>query len=327
MKNEYSFLSTDNETMIHITEWVPDQEVVGILVIAHGITEHMGRYEDFARHFNTLGFVVAGHDQIGHGLSGEKQMCIPEGGWEYLVENLRQCVQIEAKHHPKVPVYLLGFSLGSFVVRDYLSHYGDFQNPKVDGAILIGTGMQSVLALKLAQMMVKNEIQKHGRDGFSDFMDDLAFGNYNKKFQPNKTSFNWLCANESTLQDYLNDPLAAEHITPGYFSEMLSGMIRTHKIKALDLPILALSGQDDPVGEFGKGVHKYVSALRKAGIQAEEKLYPCMRHDILHEEWKDSVYLDIENWLAGEVSHWENNSLIQESYINGVWNKEDESLL
>lgn len=308
MKEEYSFLSSDRETLIHAVEWKPETEPKGVIVIAHGITEHIGRYESFAKIFLNIGFVVAGYDQIGHGLSvaeEDKKMCI--GNWEFLVQDLKTCVTIEKKHYPDLPFYLLGFSLGSFVVRDYLNCFvtensiSDFS--QIAGAIIIGTGMQSRFVLKLARKMVEKEIRKNGAESVSDYIDELAFGNYNKQFKPNKTRFDWLCASECALKEYQKDPLTAEHITPGYFHTMLSGMIRTADKAAIknlkkELKFLVLSGQDDPVGENSKGVHKYTSLLEKNGLSCKEKIYPGMRHDILHEKDSLAVLLDIKNWLA-----------------------------
>ena len=151
--------------------------------------------------------------------------------------------------------------------------------------------------------MANSEVKKHGDSAFTDKIDDLTFGTYNKKFKPNRTKLDWLCGNEEALDKYLEDVNRGESFSAGLFRELLSGMMYDRDIENIkkmneDLPVLFLSGDNDPVGDFGKGVKTAYSDFKKAGIKnLDIKLYPGLRHDILNEKNKEDVYNDVFDWL------------------------------
>lgn len=194
---------------------------------------------------------------------------------------------------------MLGFSLGSFVVRNYISKYPE----KADAAILMGTGMTPAFQLALASMLVKKEAKKIGEKNSSPMIQQLSFETYNKHFKPNQTKCDWLCKDQEGLKDYIDDELCGDCISSGLFRELLHGMKITGKKSTImqikkTLPLLLISGDEDPVGEQGKGVIRVLKTFGRAGIkQVSMKLYPG-RHDILHEACKDTVVRDIEEWIS-----------------------------
>lgn len=182
--------------------------------------------------------------------------------------------------------FLLGFSLGSFLLREYLGRY-----PKgVAGAAILGTGYQPGVVLSVMMAIVKNQIKKAGFDGTTDLVKQLSFGNYNQKFKPNRTTADWLCADCTQLDTYFADPLCRKTISAGLFWQLLGSMKRTGSRDAYrgwnkDTPILLISGRDDPVGDSGKGVVAVKKRMEKAGIRRVTlELLPNARHDLLHEE-------------------------------------------
>ena len=277
---EFFYNSVDKKTKIHAICWLPDGETKGIIQIAHGVTEYIERYKSFAEYFTKKGYIVIGNDHIGHGKSiaeGSKPMYFgPEGSWNYAVQDVKTCMDIAKQKFPNLPYILIGFSLGSFLVRTLLI---DNLNEKIDKVILIGTGQMSEIPIKIAKMT------------------------YNKIFKPNRTEYDWLCANEEALDEYIKDENRGSDFSAGLFRELLNGMLYTGKVKNIekmkkDTPILLLSGEMDPVGDCGKGVEMTFKALKKAGVNnVTIKLYPGDRHDILHEKDKDNIYLDIEKWI------------------------------
>ena len=288
--------------------WTPDGQPKMVLQIAHGMTEHIGRYDKLAEALTAQGVVVAGFDMRGHGRnSGNAQIAsFGEGGWEKSLEDMHLFFAELDKRYPGVPHFMLGFSLGSFLLREYLNRYDD----QVAGAIILGTGHQPGLVLSIMCAIVKSQIKKSGFDGTTPLVQKLSFENYNQKFKPNRTASDWLCADEAQLDLYIKDTLCCEHISSGLFWELLSAMKRTGAKDAYcnwrkDMPVLLISGQDDPVGDSGKGVQRVEAAMLKAGLKnVQMKLFPGARHDLLHEEVSgnaEEARKIIAQWLSGAV--------------------------
>ena len=303
IKNELFFPSSDKQTNIHMVIWEPEGEVLGVIQVVHGITEHIMRYEDIASYFTKKGISVVGIDLIGHGLStnnGQKVMYFGENGsWNYVVEDVNRCFVHTKEMYPNIPYTLLGFSLGSFIVRTFLIN----KPGVVDGAILVGTGQTSSIEISLAQSIVKKETKKYGDNVATDMIRKLTFETYNKKFKPNRTPYDWLCSNNQAIDEYVVDELRGENITVGLFRELLYGMKYTgdkNNIRKMSMgkPILFLSGDNDPVGNFGKGVEKAYKDYKNCGaLDVSMKIYDGLRHDILHEENRESIFEDIYSWL------------------------------
>ena len=265
--------------------WLPEGEVKAVLQITHGMTEHMGRYEVFAEYLCPMGIAVAGFDLRGHGANpGDPEVAsFGEGGWADSIEDMQLFYAHLQRRFPGMPHFMLGFSLGSFLLREYLTKYPD--EGTLSGAIIMGSGHQPGWLLSVMRWIVKGQIKKAGFDRTTDLVRQLSFGTYNQKFKPNRTSADWLCADEAELDKYLADPLVRKDISSGLFWELLGSMKRSGRACAYGgLPILLISGQDDPVGNGGKGVQEIHRRLVSGHENVTLKLFPGARHDLLHEE-------------------------------------------
>lgn len=290
------------------TLWLPDGEPRGVLQIAHGMTEHIGRYTALAQALTQRGFVVAGFDLRGHGRNpGNAEIAsFGEDGWEGSLQDMHLFFVLLSQRFPGQPHFLLGFSLGSFLLREYLGRYPE----GVAGAAILGTGYQPGAVLGVMMAIVKSQIKKAGFDGTTDLVKQLSFENYNQKFRPNRTTADWLCADCTQLDAYLADPLCRKTISAGLFWQLLGSMKRTGSRDTYrgwnkDTPILLLSGQDDPVGDSGKGVVAVKKRMEKAGIcRVTLELLPNARHDLLHEE--ASAAADARNILL----RWAEDTLV-----------------
>lgn len=307
MKHFFHYPSSDGKTQIYAVEWIPETKPFAVLQIAHGVTEYIERYEDFADYLNDRGIVVVGNDHLGHGKSiaddAESMYFGPAGSWNWAVKDIASLQQIMRQKYIDLPYIFLGFSLGSFLVRQFLIDY-----PKnVSAAIIAGTGQQPSWQLLFAKKIANHEAKKTGEDHTSPRIQKLTFESYNKHFAPNRTKYDWLCGNESSLDEYIKDSMRGEDFSSGLFRELLTGMIYTVnkdniKNMSLDTPILFISGKDDPVGSFGKGVKKAYDAFKKAGMkQVTMCLKSNMRHDIFHEEKCMEVYEDIYKFIQREL--------------------------
>lgn len=275
-------------TTIHGLAWMPDGDPKRILQITHGMTEHIGRYEALAQELTGHGVMVAGFDLPGHGESTENHTVASFGrnGWNKALEQMKKFSDLLAQEFPHTPHSMLGFSLGSFLLRDYLCLYPHDTN----SIILAGTGWQSSFELQIAKSIVKKQMAKIDPDQTNDQIRSLSFGNYNKKFQPNRTKSDWLCSDNEQLDKYLADPLCCQDISVSLFYDLLDSMKRcgrpdAYKVWEKDMPVLLLSGKDDPVGNFGKGVTAVQKKMAKAGLtNVRAELLENARHDVFHEE-------------------------------------------
>ncbi len=306
-KNEFYYLSADGKTQIHAVEWIPDEKPKAILQIAHGVTEYILRYEQFAEYLVKKGIMVVGNDHLGHGKSiakdSEPMYFGPTGSWKWAVEDMYTCTKMIKEKYPEIPYYMLGFSLGSFLLRTYLIEYPGIAN----AAIIMGTGETPPVQIALAKFIANKEAKKVGENHTSPMIKKLTFDTYNKFFAPNRTDYDWLCSDNEGLDEYIADPMRGGNLSAGLFREMLSGMKFTSEIKNLkkmnlDTPILFISGDEDPVGEKGKGVIKAYHKFQNIGMKdVEIKLYPKLRHDILHEKCKKEIYEYVYNWIEKKL--------------------------
>ena len=303
-KTDFTFLSSDGKTRLHGISWVPeDTAPVAVLQLVHGVAEHIDRYDDFARFLNGHGVIVVGHDHLGHGKS------LPEGGtpvyfgdgctWDTPVNDIYVLHTRLKEQYPQLPLLLMGHSMGSFLSRTYLVRYPG----TVRAAVLMGTGWQkrAVLdgGLALADLLARRDPA-----ATNDMVSELAFGAYNKTFKPNRTAYDWLSLDQENVDAYIADPMCGHDATVGLFREMLRGIRfnqRRENLRRMDgsIPVLLISGEDDPVGGMGEGVRRTYQAFRDAGVaDCTLKLYPKLRHELLNERaQRETVYQDIWNWM------------------------------
>ena len=304
MRTEHYIFQGFEGIQLPATVWLPDGAPKCILQITHGMTEHMGRYARFGEDLCQQGVAVAGFDLRGHGKNaGDPAVAsFGAGGWQASIEDMHLFYEDLQQRMPGVPHYMLGFSLGSFLLREYLSQYPD----GVAGSVIAGTGYQPGWLLSIMMGVVNSQIKKAGFDQTTDQVRQLSFGTYNQKFKPNRTTADWLCADEIELDKYLADPLVRKDISAGLFWELLGSMKRTGTAQAYanwdkDMLIMLLYGGDDPVGDAGKGAQRIYNQMKKAGLQNVELWgIPDARHDIFHEEANGTAELvrhEISDWL------------------------------
>ena len=282
-----AFSGADGLSMPY-TLWTPDEPPRAVLAILHGMTEHRGRYTALAEHLTAHGIACAAFDLRGHGEHSADADCasLGVGGWSQSLSDLDRFTSLLEVRFPQTPLFCLGFSLGSFLLREHLAE----SEKRYAGAVIIGTGYQPPAVLSVIGAIVGSQVRSFGYDAATPLVQKLSFDTYNAKFKPNRTASDWLCADETMLDGYIADPLCRPHISAGLFHDLLSAMKRTGEKRFPHLchpntPILLLSGEEDPVGDFGRGVRHVASAMKKAGASNITcTLYPGARHDLLHEE-------------------------------------------
>lgn len=305
--SEYSFISNNGKTNIRVRRFEPDDKAKGIVQIAHGIAEHIERYDNFASFLADKGYIVVGNDHLGHGKSvndeSELGFFAENCGWEMAVGDMRKLFEMTREEYPKLPYFLFGHSMGSFLSRTYIIRY----RAGLAGVILSGTGQQSAALVEAGLLMGKAEIKRNGPMYKSEKLNTLAFGQYNAGFAPSRTISDWISRDEAMVDKYIEDPLCGYIPSAGLFVDMLTGIKYITKPRNVarmkdDLPVFFISGDKDPVGENGKGVIRaYESFLASGMTDVTLKLYHDCRHELLNELNKDAVYKDVLDWLNNKL--------------------------
>ena len=306
--SEFFFPSSDGRTLIHVNQWTPaNREVAGVVQIAHGVAEYGARYAPFARFLCERGFVVVANDHLGHGQSlieGAPMVYLGEkDGWWHVVDDMEELRRRTAKLFPRKPYFLFGHSMGSFLSRTHLIRYPG----RLDGCVLCGTGHQPRAVIAGGKLVADMEIRRLGKRAYSVRADDLAFGAYNRSFAPARTRFDWVSASEENVDAYIADPLCGGDTTLGLFRDMLDGLsyiTKQSNINQMDktLPVFFISGDQDPVGDMGRGVERACACFRKAGLpDVSFHLYHGLRHEILNEVSRQYVYKDVLDWLEARI--------------------------
>lgn len=304
--SNFTFLSNDGKTAVHAVKWTPDSgEYSAILQITHGMVEFIERYIPFAEFLTTKGYMVVGHDHIGHGQSVASQE-----DWGYFCESNPSDVVVEDMHklrsliqedNPEVPYFMLGHSMGSFMLRKYLALHND----NLRGAIIMGTGFipenMTSLALKLTAIVGKLRGSKHR----SKLIQSLAFGADYKGFdmtgeQPENS---WLTKDVEIVKAYYNEPRCTFMFTVNGYQglfEAVNFSCNPENVAKIPkkLPLFIVSGEQDPVGGLGKGVKDVYDMYKETGMfDLTYKLYENDRHEILNETDKQVVFEDLLAWM------------------------------
>jgi len=303
MKNPFSIHSFE-ELELSGYVWQPSNanQQRGVVIIAHGMAETIERYDAFAERLTESGYIVYGVNQRGHGSNAEMLGYLGDDGWYKMKEDLKHIVEMAKSMHIGMPVFVFGHSMGSFLTRDFLLDYSYL----IDGAIISGTGFYSKFELKMGQWLSNRDINKYGDRHPSKFIDKIAFGKNNKKIKDAKTSFDWLSRDPDKVAAYVADPLCGQVHPSSFFyfffsaleHILYSGEFSNFKSQ---LPLFLLSGDMDPVGNYGKGVEMSAESYKALGFDTQIKLYKEGRHEMLNETNRSEVFGDIVAWLDAHV--------------------------
>ena len=308
-REEFYYDSRDGVSKIHAIRWTPDPgtEPIAILQVIHGMQEYVGRYEDFAQYMTDRGFVVMGEDHLGHGLSiGEDgtagYFCEVDPA-TVVVRDVHRLKKLTQEMYPGLPIYILGHSMGSFILRNYMYRYGT----GIQGAIVMGTGQPPKAAVSAGALMAATQSKIMGPKSIGKKLAAMSFAGYFKRIPDKKTDLDWLSVNEENVQKYIADPLCGQPFTANGYVTLFELVRRMEEQENVDkvpkkLHVLFVAGGDDPVGSYGEGVNEAAGELKKAQVEdVTVKLYPGDRHEILNEDDKETVKSDIYEWVKARI--------------------------
>ena len=281
--------------------YFPDKSPVGILHILHGMTEHIARYDTFMREMAEAGYITCGYDHLGHGNTAadpsELGFIAEKGGDDLLLRDVKAFSDaVRGEYGEDLPYVLMGHSMGSFIARLAAEKY-----VKPHKLIIMGTGGPNPIAgvgLALIGIIKACKGPRH----ISPFIDNMAFGGYNKRFGEDAHPKAWLTKDAAVRDAYMADPFCTFPFTISAMGDLIRLTKNANRgawFKSLPqgLPILLVSGHDDPVGDFGKGVETVCAKLQKAGHPVTCRLYSGYRHEILNDACHDRVVADILDFL------------------------------
>lgn len=308
IKKEFGFPSVSGLCDIHAASFLPEDKdsVKAVIQIAHGMAEHLERYEAFADVLCGNGFAVYISDHLGHGASVKNDEELgyfgEKNGWLNFVGDCRKLMEIAKSEFPGKPYIFFGHSMGSFVSRAFSAKYAN----ELAGAVFCGTAGPNPAAG--AGIVIANLIAKvKGSHYRSKLIDKIAFGSYNKKTR-GRTAFDWLSRDDFQVDKYIADKYCGFLFTTYGYRDMFSLLSSVSSKEwfegfSKELPVLFLAGGEDPVGAYGEGVKKVHDMLAEAGKKnMTVKIYDGARHEILNEAaCFDTVCADMVEWAKGII--------------------------
>ncbi len=307
---EYTIRSSDGVSDLHAVRWLPDGDVRAVIHLTHGMMEHIMRYADFARFLTEAGFAAAGHDHIGHGdtVTGPEELGVmrSEHPEDVMTADMMAHIRLLRKEYPSVPFFVLGHSMGSYLLRKMLSEYGkELSGMELSGAIILGTGSVSPALLRFGLALIDSMAKFRSWEYRSPLVTNLVEGGPFSEYDASgkDLSRSSLTKDINIAREYLEDPKCGFMFTLRAYKALLKTCVYDNDPKHVDsipkeLPVLLVSGDKDPVGDMGKGVKKVHEMFRNAGIRdLTMRLYENDRHEILNELDHEMVYQELLQWM------------------------------
>jgi len=279
-------------------------KVIGLIQISHGMAEHKARYLTLINYFNQHGYHVAIHDHRGHGdriIDNKIGFFDKSAGWELVVMDLLKVHEETNKLFPMLPKILLGHSMGSWIALSALQ-----KNAHFNAALLSGSSYPNMLETILQKTLLKFEMLRLGKEGYSKFLHKIIFGGFNSRFKDAITSNDWLSRDKLSVENYTKDPLCGFVVSNQLWADVIEGIESVFKKENLELlnkniPFLVLSGTHDPVSNMGKGAIELNECLKFHECQSEIYLVEGARHEALNETNKMTTYNYILDFLEKKL--------------------------
>lgn len=293
------YLTASDGVEVFVRSWCVEAPK-GVMQIVHGMNEHSGRYAEFAEFLNDWGYDVYATDHRGHGQTvGDPQKVgyIGENGFTLMVEDEEMLRQfIGEKYNHQIPQYILGHSMGSFIIQRFIQIYGD----GLAGVILMGSCGYNNMA-KMGRHVAKM-IEKKNNDERSTFLEKVVMSSYNKKTKK-ETPYDWLASDPQVMKNFMADPYCAKVFPPSFYRQLLQWLVDIFDKDEIaripkKLPLLLVAGTQDPVGLYGRGMLSLHIQYKNHGTEdLDMYLYEDSRHEVLNDVEKKQVMDDILTWL------------------------------
>jgi len=297
---EFAVAATDNIHTLVGKLYIPEGEIKGLFHIVHGMCEYIDRYDSFMSYLAENGYLAFGYDNLGHGKTAkddsELGFIAHRDGWKHLVNDVAAYESAVKTLYPDIPLYLFGHSMGSFIAR----LAAETQSDNIERLIICGTAGKNPLA-PLGLIITRGMRLLFGEKHISRLVLSIAFGAYNMKFE-RLSDYEWLTTDREIIEKYQNDKYCTFSFTVSAMHDLIKLISLCNRSKWFkninkELPIMLISGSDDPVGNYGKGVIKVHKKLKCSEKNADLKLYKNCRHEILNDSCRQEAYDDILKFI------------------------------
>lgn len=297
---EKKVLSSNNKNMLAGMVYLPKGEIKGYFHVVHGMTDHVMRYDPLMRKMAENGYITFGYDHLGHGYTAnddsELGFIAEQDGDDLLSRDVMVFSDAVRSEYGEHPYFLMGHSMGSFVVRMAVKKY--ITPTKL---IIMGTsGPNPILGVgKFLCSLIKT---LRGPRHISPLIENIAFGSYNSHFEDENDPRSWLTNDVSMRRKYDADKFCTFKFTISAMGDLIAmnkdcNTDEWFKDVAKKMPILLISGEDDPVGDYGKGIRICEKKLKENGADVTTRIYSGYRHEILNDSSFDMTFKDILEFI------------------------------
>jgi alpha-beta hydrolase superfamily lysophospholipase len=305
--NEVNYISIKQKDgyITKLTHFICPKRPRASILILHGMAEHQKRYLAFADYLVENGFDVFTYNHRGHGTDkklNELGFFAANNGDQLVINDAISVSNYIEQNNRCSKFFLLGHSMGSFIARNVIQSF-----EKYNGVILSGTAFPPKSLTRFGIYLSSLIKSFKGPKYKSPFMHNLLFGGKKYTRLSKRTAYDWLSRKNPVVGAYIHDPYCGFKCTTAFYNDLLKLIYNASKKKQIrltkrELPLLIISGDKDPVGAYGKEVHKYLYALKKLGFtNVTSKIYPDCRHELLNELNSDEVFADVQQWIAKRI--------------------------
>lgn len=303
MQTTKTHLSLPGGAKAFVHCWRPDGKAKAALQIIHGMAEHGGRYARLAQTLTARGYAVYAQDLPGHGHTAgdaaELGHVRVDGGWDHMLDQIRAVNRAMDQELGGVRQFVLGHSMGGYLLQHYVTQYGrDLQ-----GAIFSGCSgdLGTLRAVGLALIRIEGALC--GWEARSVLGDQLSFKDFNRRFKPTRTDFDWLSRDEVEVSRYLSDEYCGFRCSCAFWRDLLIACGQLNDPERLNnipktLPVLIVCGSEDTAAKSPAGPEALEASYRRLRLKdLGLKIYEGARHELLNETCRDQVTQDLLGWL------------------------------
>lgn len=289
-----------------VRSWRPEGAAKGVLQITHGMAEHSARYARLAGALTDAGYAVYAHDLPGHGPQAEptgRGHFADRRGWRVALSSIRDVQRHAQREHAGKPLFALGHSMGSYLLQHYVADSGG----ALAGAVFSATSGDFGALRPVALGLIRLEAAVYGRRHPSAVGEALSFRNFNRRFAPARTPFDWLSRDAAEVDAYVADPHCGFRVSTGLWLDMMEALGKLTAPGRLrripkTLPVLIIAGAEDPASDGHKGPRALERKYLQVGLRdVSLKIYPDARHELFNDTCRDEVTHDLVTWLDAHL--------------------------
>lgn len=301
-RNDFNITVSDG-TMVEVRLNKAKKETIGVIHLLHGMAEYMDRYDRLVESLNYQGYDVIRHNHRGHGKEIDEKTRGHIDDLSHVADDTYEIAQTVCTNYANIPYIMIGHSMGSIVGRIFAQKYPD----AAQGLILTGTIQYPIYLGVPLRILLKVIMLLTGKTRRLKWANQLMYKIFNKNVKQLKTSSDWLSSDPNEVERFIKDPYTGFLVSNQLIYQTIKHMIATSRLKHIkmmnqDLPILLISGKDDSLGGYGKGIRTLGQRYKKCGIKhITVQLYKNKRHEVLFEKDYANTWQHMYEWIEKQI--------------------------